>query len=407
MNVLVLNCGSSSIKFQLHDTVSHKALVAGAISRIGEQHAHVEARSDGTSETRCVSVPNHGRALELIMELLLDSRSDVSHEPVEMAAVGHRVVHGGTFFTAPALLDPDVIARIDECASLAPLHNPPALVGIREAVRMLPATPQVAVFDTAFHAAIPARAHVYALPYVYYSKYKVRRYGFHGISYQAVSQSADVMLGGRLRELRVVIAHLGNGASIAALDRGSCVDTSMGVTPLEGLVMGTRSGDLDPGVVLLMMRELGLSVSEVDDILNKQSGVLGLSGISNDLRDVQARAREGDGRCQLTLELYAYRVKKYIGAFAAVMGGLDALVFTAGVGENSPDVRADICRDMSHLGIALDSSVNARVCGEGGIISAADSRVRVLIVPTDEERVIAEETAALIDQSVTAAYGAR
>jgi acetate kinase len=263
----------------------------------------------------------------------------------------------------------------------------------------------VAVFDTAFHATIPARAHLYALPHEYSSTHGVRRYGFHGISYQAVSQRADALLGGRLAELRVVIAHLGNGASIAAVERGSCVDTSMGMTPLEGLVMGTRSGDVDPGVLLFLMRELGMSAPEVDDVLNKRSGVLGLSGVSKDLRDVRSHAAAGDERCRLALELYTYRVKKYVGAFAAAMGGLDALVFTAGVGENDPEIRAQVCEGLSFLGVDLDPGVNTQTRGVERVISAPDAGVRVLVVPTDEERVIADETVAVIDRERAATDG--
>jgi acetate kinase len=405
MNVLVLNCGSSSIKFQLRDTADHRVLARGLVSRIGEEGAQVELQRDGSTETRRVPVPDHGRGLDLILEGLLDPASSGAGVTAGVSAIGHRVVHGGTYLTAPVLLDAGAIARIEQCAALAPLHNPPALAGIREALRVLPATPQVAVFDTAFHATIPARAHVYALPHEYYRAHGVRRYGFHGISYQAVSQRADALLGGRLGELRVVIAHLGNGASIAAVDRGSCVDTSMGMTPLEGLVMGTRPGDVDPGVLLFMMRELGLSASEVDDVLNKQSGVLGLSGVSKDLRDVRCHAGAGDDRCRLALDLYAYRVKKYVGAFAAAMGGLDALAFTAGVGENDPETRAQICEGLSFLGVDLDPAVNAQTRGVERIISAPDARVRVLVVPTDEERVIADETVAVIGRQGAAARG--
>jgi acetate kinase len=399
VNVLVLNCGSSSIKYQLHDAETHSALIRGLVSRIGEEHAQIDTEVAGRERSREVDVPSHGRGLELIIETLLHPEYDVIKDLSEVSAVGHRVVHGGSFFRAPALLRPEVIARIEECAPLAPLHNPPILLGIREALRLLPDTPQVAVFDTAFHATIPPEAHVYALPYDYYSKHSVRRYGFHGISFQSVSQSADVLLGGRLAQLKVVIAHLGNGASITALEGGRSVDTSMGLTPLEGLVMGTRPGDLDPGVVIFMMRELGLSPDEVDRALNKQSGLLGISGVSNDMRDVLKGANEGDERCRLALHIYVHRLKKYVGAFAAVMGGLDALVFTAGVGENNPEVRELVCEGLSFLGLELDREVNAQVRSYEMDISTADSRVRVLVVPTDEERLIADETVRLVTRS--------
>ncbi len=396
MKVLVLNCGSSSIKYRLHDTVSQRALARGLVSRIGEERAQLEAQSDGEKHIRQTPIPDHGRGLELILKALLDRRTGVVGSLSEISAVGHRVVHGGSFFEAPAVLTADVIDKIERCAPLAPLHNPPALVGIREALRALPHARQAAVFDTAFHATIPPKAHVYAIPYEYYERYDVRRYGFHGISFQAVSERSNAILDGKLSELRVVIAHLGNGASVAAVDRGKCVDTSMGMTPLEGLVMGTRPGDLDPGVVLFLMRELAQSLSEVDDMLNKRSGVLGLSGVSNDIRDVRARAVSGDQRCQLALDIFAQRVKKYIGSFAAVMGGLDALVFTAGVGENDSETRAEICEGLSFLGVSLSREANSATRGTEGVISAPGSKVHVLVVPTDEERLIADETVAAI-----------
>lgn len=396
MKVLVLNCGSSSTKYQLRDAACARTLARGLVSRIGEQDGQIEAQSDDLKEIRQAPVPDHGRGLELILQVLLDPKTGALRHLSELSAVGHRVVHGGSFFSAPTLLDADVISKIEDCAPLAPLHNPAALVGIREAVRLLPNTPQVAVFDTAFHATIPPKAHVYGVPYEYYARHGVRRYGFHGISFQAVNQRVDRLLDGRLSELKVVVAHLGNGASITALEYGKSVDTSMGMTPLEGLMMGTRPGDLDPGVILFMMRELGLSDVQVDKLLNRQSGVLGLSGVSNDLRDVRAQALEGNRRCRLALEIYAYRVKKYVGAFAAVMGGLDALVFTAGVGENSPEVRAEICEGLSFLGVALDHQVNTETVGIEQTISTPGSHARVLVVPTDEEQLIAEETVAAV-----------
>ena len=380
MKVLVLNCGSSSIKYQLRDSSAHVVLAKGLISRIGDDPA----------------IPDHGRALDVILESLLDPDTGVLRDLSEVSAVGHRAVHGGSFFTAPVLITPEVIAKMEEYAPLAPLHNPPTLLGIRESLRHLPGIPQVAVFDTAFHTTIPAKAHVYALPYRYYTDYGVRRYGFHGNSFQYVSQRVDAVLGGRLRQSKVVIAHLGNGASIAAVDGGRSVDTSMGLTPLEGLVMGTRPGDVDPGVVLCLMRQLGLSESDVDRVLNKESGLLGISGVGNDMRDVLAAAAAGDERCRLAVELYAYRLKKYVGAYAAAMGGLDVLVFTAGVGENSPEIRAAVCEGLGFLGIELDEGANSGTRGGESDISAPGARVRVLVVPTDEERLIADETVAVV-----------
>ncbi len=396
MKVLVLNCGSSSIKYELRDAAAGVVLTRGLVSRIGEAEAQIDSQTGEATTSRHADIPSHGRGLELILESLIDEQTGVVSDLSEVSAVGHRVVHGGSFFSAPALLTPEVITKIEECAPLAPLHNPPILMGIREALRILPDTPQVAVFDTAFHATIPPRAHVYALPYEYYSDREVRRYGFHGISFQSVSQRTDALLGGKLAELRAVIAHLGNGASITAVERGKSIDTSMGMTPLEGLVMGTRPGDLDPGVILYLTRELALSASDIDRVLNKESGVLGVSGVSNDMRDVLAQASSGNERCRLALEIYSYRLKKYIGAYAAAMGGLDALVFTGGVGENNPDIRAAACDGLSFLGIELDERANASVRGSEASISSRGSTTRVLVVPTDEERLIAEETAKLL-----------
>ncbi len=382
MKVLVLNSGSSSIKYELRDSENGAVLTGGDISRIGEEEG----------------LADHGRALELILETLVSPRGPLK-DLSQVEAVGHRVVHGGSYFTGPALLTPDVIAKIEECAPLAPLHNPPALLGIREALRVLPKTPQVAVFDTAFHSTIPPRAHVYALPYEYYQDEGVRRYGFHGISFQSVTRTTDALLGGRLAEAKAVIAHLGNGASITAVDQGRSVDTSMGLTPLEGLVMGTRPGDVDPGVLLYLMREKGSNAEDLDHVLNKESGLLGVSGVSNDMRDVLERAAVGDARAKLALDIYCYRIRKYIGAYAAAMGGLDLLVFTAGVGENSAEIRAAVCEGLAFLGVQIDREANARARGVNAEISAPGSPVKVLVVPTDEEKVIADETVLVVSQS--------
>jgi acetate kinase len=380
MKILVLNSGSSSIKYELRDSQTGAVLASGDVDRIGE---------DG-------GLPDHSRALQAVLDALVAGAGGPLKDLSEVDAVGHRVVHGGSFFSGPALLTPEAVQKIEECAPLAPLHNPPALLGIREALRVLPDVPQVAVFDTAFHAGIPPRAHVYALPYDYYERHGVRRYGFHGISLQSVTRSADAMLGGRLAEMKAVVAHLGNGASITAVAGGRSVDTSMGLTPLEGLVMGTRPGDVDPGVLLHLARELGLSVADLDRVLNKESGLLGVSGVSNDMRDVLRAAEAGDERARLALDIYCYRLRKYIGAYAAALGGLDVLVFTAGVGENSPDIRASVCEGLGFLGIVLDPAANGKARGVHTDISAAGSRVRVLVVATDEERVIADETVAVV-----------
>jgi acetate kinase len=380
MKVLVLNSGSSSVKYELRDSEGGHVLAEGDISRIGEDEG----------------VPDHGRALEAILERLVVAGGGPLKDLLEVEAVGHRVVHGGSYFSGPALLTPEAVSKIEECAPLAPLHNPPALLGIREALRVLPNTPQVAVFDTAFHSTIPPRAHVYALPYDYYEKHGVRRYGFHGTSLQSVTRTADTMLGGRLAEFKAVVAHLGNGASITAVARGTSVDTSMGLTPLEGLVMGTRAGDVDPGVLLYLMRELGESAGDLDRVLYKESGLQGVSGLSNDMRAILEAARQGDERAGLALDIYCYRLRKYIGAFAAALGGLDVLVFTAGVGENSAEVRARVCDGLGFLGITLDREANANAQGVNADIAAAAATVRVLVIRTDEEQVIADETVAVV-----------
>lgn len=380
MKVLVLNSGSSSVKYELRDSATGQVLAGGDISRIGEEEG----------------VPDHGRALDSILEKLVAAGGGPLKDLGEVEAVGHRVVHGGSYFSGPALLTPDVVKKIEECAPLAPLHNPPALLGIREAMRVLPHTPQVAVFDTAFHATIPAEAHVYALPYEYYERHGVRRYGFHGTSVQSVTRTADAMLGGRLAELKVIVAHLGNGASVTAVSGGRSLDTSMGLTPLEGLVMGTRPGDVDPGVLLYLMRELGLTPADVDRVLNKESGLVGVSGLTNDMRDVLEAAARGDERAALALGIYCYRLKKYVGAYAAALGGLDVLIFTAGVGENSAEIRGKVCDGLGFLGIVLDREANAKAHGVTSDIAAAGSQVRVLVVATDEERVIADETVAVV-----------
>jgi acetate kinase len=352
------------------------------MSRIGEE--------DG--------VADHRKALELVLQALMARSGGPLEDLSQVGAVGHRVVHGGSYFTTPALITAEAIEKIEECAPLAPLHNPPALLGIREALRVLPNTPQVAVFDTSFHSTIPPAAHVYALPHDYYERHGVRRYGFHGISFQSVSRTADAILGGRLSELKAVIAHLGNGASVAAVAGGRSVDTSMGLTPLEGLVMGTRPGDVDPGVLLHLMRELGLSTEDLDQVLNKQSGLLGISGSSNDMRDILEAAAHGDDRARLAVDVYCYRLRKYIGAYAAAMGGLEVLVFTAGVGENSSEVRALVCEGLGFLGIEVDPAANEKARGVSAEISGPRSRVKVLVVPTDEERVIADDTVAVVQR---------
>ena len=383
MNILVLNTGSSSIKYELfevdppgHQGGGEASLTGGLIERIGEPGG----------------LPDHEEGLRAVLDRL---RAEGHLEG--LAAVGHRVVHGGEWFTAPTVIDDAVIAQIEALAPLAPLHNPPALAGIRGALAVLGDLPHVAVFDTAFHSTIPPAAHRYALPDRIYADHGVRRYGFHGTSHAYVAAEAARALGRDLLEMRIITLHLGNGASATAIDRGRSVDTSMGFTPLEGLVMGTRSGDLDPAVVLHLLREGGMDVDEVDVLLNRESGLKGLCG-ANDLREVERRAGEGDPAAELALDVYCRRIRKYVGAYLAVLGGLDALVFTAGVGQHSVEVRRRVAGPLAHLGLRLDRAANASAdCGDGPVvISSPGSPAAILVVATDEERMIAREVRTVV-----------
>jgi len=395
MKVLVINCGSSSVKYQLHDVGLDQVLAKGIVARIGEEGSSLRHQARDSLIETDVSAGSHGNAFEVIKQALLEPGSGAISSVSEISAVGHRVVHGGERFVDSVLVTDDVVAKLEESISLAPLHNPASLIGIREARRIFPDVPHVAVFDTAFHQTLPPKAYLYALPYEMYETHGVRRYGFHGTSYRYVSQRVSGLLGKPLNELKMIICHLGNGVSMAALDGGKSIDTSMGLTPLEGLIMGTRSGDVDPGVVFFLHRELGLSIDRIEDMLNRRSGLLGISGASNDMRDVIRMADKGNQRCRLALEAFAYRSKKYVGGYAAVLGGLDALVFTAGIGENSPLVRRMICDDLEHMGISLDETKNEEAIGVERLISTPTSRTSILVVPTDEERVIVMDTLAV------------
>jgi acetate kinase len=336
-------------------------------------------------------MPTHKEALQTLMDALLDKEYGVIKSMNEISAVGHRVVHAGEKFADSVVIDDKVMAALKECIDIAPLHNPPNIMGIEACKEIMPDVPMVAVFDTAFHQTMPKEAYIYAIPYEYYDKYRIRRYGFHGTSHKYVSERAAVMLGKPLEELKIITCHLGNGASITAVNKGKSVETSMGFTPLEGLAMGTRSGDLDPAIVKFIADKEGLSIAQVDTVLNKKSGVLGISGVSSDFRDIEEAAEKGNERAKLALEVYIHRVKKYIGAYAAIMNGVDAIVFTAGLGENSDIIRSDICKDMSFLGIELDEEKN-HVRGKETDISTAGSKVRVLLIPTNEELMIARDT---------------
>ncbi|MCI5951718.1 MAG: acetate kinase [Anaerostipes sp.] len=395
MNILVINCGSSSLKYQLIDSETENVLAKGLCERIGIDGAltHQPAGKDKIKSTP--AMPNHKVAIQLVIDQLTDAENGVVKSLDEISAVGHRVVHGGEKFTSSCVITDDVIKEIEACNVFAPLHNPAALIGINACKELMPGLPMVAVFDTAFHQTMPPKAYLYAIPHEYYEKYGVRRYGFHGTSHQYVAGKAAQMLGKAPEDLKLIICHLGNGASVSAVNGGKCVDTSMGLTPLEGLVMGTRSGDLDPAILEFIAEKENLSLSEVMDVLNKKSGVMGLSGVSSDFRDVKAAAEAGNETAAHALEVHRYRVAKYIGAYAAAMNGVDAIAFTAGLGENDDESRAVIAEYLGYLGAYIDPERND-VHGEDAIISTDDSKVTLLCVPTNEELMIARDTAALV-----------
>lgn len=392
MKVLVINCGSSSLKYQLMDMENEEVIAKGLAERIGIEGSVLKHQPSGADKISIERpMPTHKEALQTLMDALLDKEYGVIKSMNEISAVGHRVVHAGEKFADSVVIDDKVMAALKECIDIAPLHNPPNIMGIEACKEIMPDVPMVAVFDTAFHQTMPKEAYIYAIPYEYYDKYRIRRYGFHGTSHKYVSERAAVMLGKPLEELKIITCHLGNGASITAVNKGKSVETSMGFTPLEGLAMGTRSGDLDPAIVKFIADKEGLSIAQVDTVLNKKSGVLGISGVSSDFRDIEEAAEKGNERAKLALEVYIHRVKKYIGAYAAIMNGVDAIVFTAGLGENSDIIRSDICKDMSFLGIELDEEKN-HVRGKETDISTAGSKVRVLLIPTNEELMIARDT---------------
>jgi len=395
MKVIVFNCGSSSVKYQLHDVGLDRVLAKGIVARIGEQGSRLRHQARDSVIEKDVAAATHSEAFEAIRQALLHPGRGVISSVSEISAVGHRVVHGGETFVDSVLITDNVIAELEKCIPLAPLHNPANLIGIREAKRIFAAIPHVAVFDTAFHQNLPPKAYLYALPYELYETHRIRRYGFHGTSYRYVSLRAARLMGKPLIEVKMIICHLGNGVSMAALDGGKSVDTSMGLTPLEGLIMGTRSGDVDPGVIFFLHQELGLSIDRIEDLFNRESGLLGISGTSNDMRDVLRKAGEGNQRCRLALKAFAYRAEKYVGAYVAALGGLDTLVFTAGIGENSPLIRRMICENLECMGISLDETKNEEAIGVEKLISTPASRASILVVPTDEERVIVMDTLAV------------
>ncbi|MBR3942544.1 MAG: acetate kinase [Clostridia bacterium] len=394
MKILVINAGSSSLKDQLIDMDNNEVMAKGLCERIGIDGI-LNHSVNGEKLQFNIDMPNHAKAISAVLEALLSKEHGVISNMNEISAVGHRVVHGGEKFSGSVVINADVKAALEECIDLAPLHNPANLTGIAACEEAMPGVPQVAVFDTAFHQTMPAESYLYALPYEYYEKYKIRRYGFHGTSHKYVAGRAAAMLGKDIKDLKIVTCHLGNGSSITAVDGGKSVDTTMGFTPLAGLLMGTRCGDIDPAVVTFLQEKEGLSASEIDAIMNKKSGILGLSGVSSDFRDVEASAKEGNKVAEIGLNMFDYQVKKYIGSYAAAMGGVDAIVFTAGVGENNKVMRANVAKGLAFMGVKIDDEKNA-IRGEEIDISAEGASVRVLVIPTNEELAIAMETKALV-----------
>ncbi len=401
MKILVLNCGSSSIKYQFIDTNGKDALAKGAVERIGMSSAVLTHAPKGKEPIKIVGeILDHTLAIEYVIAVLLSPNHGVIKDKNEIDAVGHRVVHGGEDFTGSVLITDRVMSVLKENIELAPLHNPPNIKGIQAAKAHLPNTPQVGVFDTAFHAKMPTHAFLYGIPYELYRKYKIRRYGFHGTSHRFVSQKAATMLGKPFEELKIITIHLGNGASIAAIDKGVSIDTSMGFTPLEGLLMGTRSGDLDPSIITYVMGKEGLDIRDMNALLNKHSGLIGVSGESSDMRELEEAVQDGDRRAKNAFDLFNYRIKKYIGSYIAALGGLDALVFTGGIGENSVEVRKAVCSNMDYLGIELDLEKNKESNGAADL-STEKSKVRVLRIPTNEELVIALDTEKIVSEQLT------
>lgn len=397
MNILVINCGSSSLKYQLIDSGSEAVLAKGLCERIGIDGSVLTHTPAGKDKVKIETpMPNHTVAVKLVIDALTDADHGVVKSLYEINAVGHRVVHGGEKFASSVVINDEVLKAIEECNDLAPLHNPANLIGINSCKEIMPGVPMVAVFDTAFHQTMPKKAYLYGLPYEYYEDYKIRRYGFHGTSHDFVSNRAAKILGKKREDLKIIVCHLGNGASVSAVQNGKCADTSMGLTPLEGLIMGTRSGDLDPAIISFIADKKGISADEVIDVCNKESGVLGLSGgLSSDFRDLGNAAEEGNEKAKAALETWSYRVAKYVGAYAAAMNGVDVIAFTAGVGENNFAAREMVCEYFGYLGVTIDKEAN-KIRGEEVIISTPDSRTTVMIVPTDEELAIARETVRLV-----------
>ncbi len=395
----MLNCGSSSVKYKLIDTDTDVTMAEGGVEKIGLEDGFLKfKKTDGSKGIKQLGLIDHKAAVMAILENLTDPTVGCIKTFDEIDAVGHRVVHGGEKFASSVLITDEVIQQVKDCYDLAPLHNPANITGIEAITALLPDVPQVGVFDTAFHQTMPARSYMYAIPYDYYKTDGVRRYGFHGTSHRYVSQRAAEILGEPIEKLKMVTCHIGNGGSITAVDGGKSVDTSMGLTPTEGLMMGTRTGDIDPGAITYLMTKYGMSASEVQTLINKKSGVAGVSGISNDMREIEAAVNAGDARAKLALDMYELRILKYVGAYAAEMGGIDVIVFTGGVGENQTGVRENVCVPLKFMGVEIDKELNARTRGTETIISTPASRVKVLVVPTDEELTIARDTQDIVSR---------
>ena len=398
MKILVLNCGSSSVKYKLIDTANDNTLAEGGVEKIGLEDGFLKfKRQDGSKEIVDLGLTDHNGAISAILNNLTDEKEGCIKSYEEIDAVGHRVVHGGEKFNSSVLINEDVIAKVKECYGIAPLHNPANMTGIEAITALMPNVPQVGVFDTAFHQTMPAKSYMYALPYKYYAEDGIRRYGFHGTSHRYVSQRVCQFLGVDIAKQRIITCHVGNGGSITAIVGGKSVDTSMGLTPTEGLMMGTRVGDIDPGALVYLMEKHNLTAADLQRIINKESGVAGVSEISSDMREIEAADKAGDERAVLALGMYEQRIIKYIGAYAAEMGGVDIIVFTGGVGENQTGVRENVCAPLAFMGVELDNELNAKIRGTETVISTEASKVKVVVIPTDEELMIARDTEAIVN----------
>lgn len=398
MKVLVLNCGSSSIKYKLYDMNGQKELASGGIEKIGLPDSFLKfTLSDGSKQVITQEIKEHTAGIELILKILTDAKYGVIKSLDQIDAVGHRVVHGGDKFCSSVVINQEVIDKIEECVDLAPLHNPANLKGIFAIQKILPKVPQVAVFDTSFHQTMPPYAYIYALPYDYYEKYGVRRYGFHGTSHRYVAKRGCEFLGLDLENSRIITAHIGNGGSITAIKNGKSIDTSMGMTPVEGLMMGSRSGSVDPGVLTYLMEKENLSTRQINDIINKKSGLVGVSGVSSDMRDIENAIEQGNERARLAMDMYFYYILKYVSGYIAVLGGVDAIIFTGGVGENQPIMRKYVCDSLAFLGVDFNNELNDRIKGRETELTFPNSKVRVAVIPTNEELAIAIDTEELVE----------